>query len=725
MKNPVFSDDNTLNNLIINSWAYPVLYFDTDFHLVYANTSFLNLIDPDKQQVQGKTLEQLGFPENKCKEWHAVLKNVYNSRSAVTIDSTFTLSDDRNCSFRLSLMPISNNADQLTGVSVFISKVKFILEEKQDKNEDNFLKLVEKAPDIIAIHTDEKFVFINSIGLDLLKYNAKENIVGMPLWNVIHPDFCDQAKARIRKNYDASLLLPAVESRFICSDGSGLDVDLKSVCITFRGKPSILIIARDNTERLKKDRAMADLNNQHLNLINAIPDIITFKDSEGNLIIVNEAAKQFFKLEGHRWEGKTLKSVTSNVYKKKSIALETAAVADVEDAETWKNGKLTVFNRPIHDQDGRLRHLELRKVPVYTSDGKPKSLITIAADISKRKEEEMRLRLLEMAIENSNDSIQIIEINKTDITKSKVIYVNDGCCKMIGFKKEELIGFNPRIFRNMKSDKTAKDLYHDAVMKNKSFTMEILDSKKDGTKFWSYLSMTPFFNAEGASTHWIGIKRDVTEEKEHDQNIKRAILQGQENEKAFVGRELHDNVAQIMVGAKLSLGMLKATTEKEKKWLKEANENINDAINELRILSHNLAPSSFKHANFINHIERLLKSINKNKQFTIILSADELDKISLTSELKLNLYRILQEQLQNIIKHAEATLVKIEIRIVENYIKMTISDDGKGFDSSASTTGIGIQNIRTRIETFSGVCSIRSSIGNGCEMVLEVPYVSN
>ena len=86
-----------------------------------------------------------------------------------------------------------------------------------------------------------------------------------------------------------------------------------------------------------------------------------------------------------------------------------------------------------------------------------------------------------------------------------------------------------------------------------------------------------------------------------------------------------------------------------------------------------------------------------------------------------NLYRIVQEQLTNILKHAQASKVKILIRLTKKLIKLNISDNGKGFDMLTLKDGIGLENIKRRAEMFSGKCEIKSSPGNGCELMVELP----
>ena len=85
------------------------------------------------------------------------------------------------------------------------------------------------------------------------------------------------------------------------------------------------------------------------------------------------------------------------------------------------------------------------------------------------------------------------------------------------------------------------------------------------------------------------------------------------------------------------------------------------------------------------------------------------------------LYRIVQEQLTNILKHAQASKVKILVRLTKKLIKLHVTDNGKGFDMLTSKDGIGLENIKRRAEMFSGKCKLKSSPGNGCELMVELP----
>jgi len=110
-----------------------------------------------------------------------------------------------------------------------------------------------------------------------------------------------------------------------------------------------------------------------------------------------------------------------------------------------------------------------------------------------------------------------------------------------------------------------------------------------------------------------------------------------------------------------------------------------------------------------------------SKKSTKSLYDKEIEKINLSRDLQLNLYRIVQEQLRNIIKYADCKKIEVDLIIKNGEIKMRIMDDGIGFDVNAVKGGIGLSNIRRRAELFSGRFDIFSSPGNGCELEIDIP----
>ena len=220
---------------------------------------------------------------------------------------------------------------------------------------------------------------------------------------------------------------------------------------------------------------------------------------------------------------------------------------------------------------------------------------------------------------------------------------------------------------------------------------------------------------------------DVTEKKSFDRTITKAIIKTQEDERYEIGGELHDNVCQILVTSRITLGMLKESLPPASMlWFEQSEKNIVLALDEIRNLSHRLAPAFFDETTLEEAFKKLFSTFNIAANYQTFLQFDELvKKIPIGQEIELNLYRILQEQLRNIIKHAGATFIKVAVLITDHVLHMEIADNGVGFDTQKIKKGIGLANMRRRAELFSGNFEIESSVGCGCTIKVDIPLTGS
>ena len=134
-----------------------------------------------------------------------------------------------------------------------------------------------------------------------------------------------------------------------------------------------------------------------------------------------------------------------------------------------------------------------------------------ARDITRIKNEEHRLRLLESVVSNATDSIMITETTPLDGAGPKIVYVNDALIKMTGYKLEEIIGKTPLMFQGPKSDKKQLDRSIECLARSKPCEIEIVNYKKNGEEFWIHIAIAPIVDSTALFTHFISIGRDVTE----------------------------------------------------------------------------------------------------------------------------------------------------------------------------------------------------------------------
>lgn len=232
---------------------------------------------------------------------------------------------------------------------------------------------------------------------------------------------------------------------------------------------------------------------------------------------------------------------------------------------------------------------------------------------------------------------------------------------------------------------------------------------------------TPILIGEKKCRSMIAI--DITEKIQQEERIIQAILKTQDEERYEVGSELHDNVCQILAAGQIGLDKLEEVIPAEKKnWFSYCKDQLSLALIEIRNLSHRMAPTFYDDTTVEFSVRKLLRSFDIESKYSINLTIDEtVQQYRISTDAQLHLYRILQEQLRNISKHANATEILIDVTIHDDQFTMSITDNGVGCAQDTTIQGIGVANMRRRAEFFSGTFEISSSPGKGCRVMVKIP----
>jgi len=206
--------------------------------------------------------------------------------------------------------------------------------------------------------------------------------------------------------------------------------------------------------------------------------------------------------------------------------------------------------------------------------------------------------------------------------------------------------------------------------------------------------------------------------EKYSKEIAKIILSTQEKERFEVGKELHDNVCQMLATVKLYLD----TGLKDDSYLKEfvsmGKDMLMKSMEELRRISKTLAPPSLGLLPLQQSLSDLVYTIHIARQ-EIYLDIDGLDEEVIHHELKVSIYRIVQEQLNNILKYAEATRIDVSIHQRDGRLCIQVKDNGKGFDPGQKRAGIGITNMISRVNVFGGKIQIDAAPGKGCTLSVQ------
>jgi PAS domain S-box-containing protein len=247
------------------------------------------------------------------------------------------------------------------------------------------------------------------------------------------------------------------------------------------------------------------------------------------------------------------------------------------------------------------------------------------------------------------------------------------------------------------------------------------------------------FDHSGKIARMVGSMQDITDKKELEKRllkqevdkqkiIAQAVVNVQEKERAEIGKELHDNVNQILSTAKLYLELAQTDDGSRLDLINRSTKNISDAINEIRTISRSLVPPSIGDLGLIDSVQDLVENIKATKKLHVEFYYSGIIDNILDEKRKLMLFRIIQEQVNNVLKHASAKNLVIELIAdsEKHTIDLTISDDGQGFelDNVRSKKGVGLSNIASRAQLFNGSVHIVTALGEGCKLKINVP-ISN
>ncbi|MBL7759776.1 MAG: response regulator [Sediminibacterium sp.] len=222
-------------------------------------------------------------------------------------------------------------------------------------------------------------------------------------------------------------------------------------------------------------------------------------------------------------------------------------------------------------------------------------------------------------------------------------------------------------------------------------------------------------------TSRITLERKLEEERVMKQKeIAEAVIVTQEKERHDISRELHDNVNQQLTVAMMYI----ASAEKKQgssDLLKQSANYVLNAIEEIRSLTKSLVTPLIKDFGLVKAIESILEDVGAVKEMKMEFTADNFYEDDIEYDFKLSIFRIIQEQVNNILKHADAYEVNIRLSRTSGHIQLSITDDGIGFDLMQQKKGIGLYNITTRVELFNGEIRIDTAPNKGCAMHIQFP----
>ncbi|GAB4091642.1 hypothetical protein GCM10028786_05680 [Flaviaesturariibacter terrae] len=239
-------------------------------------------------------------------------------------------------------------------------------------------------------------------------------------------------------------------------------------------------------------------------------------------------------------------------------------------------------------------------------------------------------------------------------------------------------------------------------------------------------------NASGVATRMIGAMQDITEQKEQERallqseldrqkQISQATIETQERERSDIGKELHDNVNQLLTTTKLYLDLAMSNTALREELLQKSSKNVITVINEIRQLSRSLMNPSLGDLGLLEAIQDLAESVQLTRRLEVTVEADPAVETLLLETQKLAIFRILQEAINNVLRHAKAAQLRIRLSAENGNVVLRVQDDGIGFEPVQVKKGAGLRNMENRVYLANGTLLVESTPGRGCTLIVQLP----
>lgn len=350
--------------------------------------------------------------------------------------------------------------------------------------------------------------------------------------------------------------------------------------------------------------------------------------------------------------------------------------------------------------------------------------------------EERYLKVSEYALE------YFWEVDKRGIFN----YISPVIVNILGFDSEEIIGkkslFN---FCLCNDNSDSKKLLEDIFKRRENFTEnEIPCLHKNGKKVWLKISGFPIFDGNNNLAGYIGVNHDITRRMEAEEANKKHLVKikeyqkklknlnyelaiAEEKERRKIAEYLHDSLEQTISIAAIKLSAIARgeLPPAVKETLEESSELLREAIGETSELVYDLSPPILYELGLIAAIKWKLEQVERKFGIITVFRSDE-NLIELNTDIKILLFRMICELLNNAIKHSDADLIKVGIQKNLKNITIMVIDDGKGFDFSQGMNlsdlgGFGLFSINERLDSLQGSLVIESAPSQGVKIIMTVP----
>ena len=596
-------------------------------------------------------------------------------------------------------------------------------DEALQTSEERFRYFSENARDPVLLIDDSfQFTDCNEAAIKILGAVSKNQIINKPP-AYFSPEYQPdgqlsviKAEQMIKNAFEkGSLQFEWIHKRM---DGVAIYMDVSFTVIPMGSKNVLLVNWRDITGSKKAEETIRKL----YQAIEQTSEIVFMTDVDGTINFVNTAFEDIYGYKKEEVVGK----VTPRILKS-GIMNETFYKDLWKKLPAGKGLHKEIINKT---KDGRLINIHTSLTPIFNDSQILIGYMAVQVDITEKKIAEKKMLDAELQyrtlFEQSPDGICVID-HETLLHMD----FNEKVHMQLGYSREEFSKLNISDYEIIETPNVIKTRAK-KIMKEGHDNFETRHKTKNGDTRDVHVTVQKIL-LHGKPVLY-AIYRDVTDkiklekalkQQEIDQQrqIMEATISGQEKEKNELGLELHDNINQILATAKMYLGMVKVKQDipENIEMIVKSYDYVNDALEGIRKLTHSLVAPTLGDNSLQEILKEFIQEVNSTHAIEVKL-VNEMNKGQMKDKKKeLMIYRIIQEQMNNIYKHAQAKTMIIHLKAEDGCLSLSIAVNGVGFDTLKKDNGIGLRNIRSRVEFYSGNMNIISSPGKGCRLEVTIP----
>ncbi len=721
--------DELLNNL-----PDAVIITDANFLITGINHTAETIYGFRSDETIGKLLFSLFEFDIMGSSWGETIKELYTN-GFWNGDLSYNHNGIKKLFFNTTCTLIKNDKGKATAI-VFVNHniTEKILQKKDlDLAENKYETLVESLSDgVIMVNARKIIETVNKRAIEILGHTRDELqkiLVSEDVWKIYNEDG-SQTQTEIFPGL-MTLSTGEPQNKVVMEiehpSGRKIWISLNSRAIFKEGKhtPEAVVISfedisemRETHVKLKQSELLFSTfirNSQNANWI---------YDEDGYIILANDIYNTITNAKGDS-TGKHLLDIFPNDFGKKLVE---------RNKQLLTGGKPIISENDLVQADGSVRTFisYLYLIP-HAAPGSKRLIGGQSIDVTDIREANKK-------IQESNQLFRSFMSNSPNLgwvydEEGTFLYGNPYFMERIGLT-EDCIGKNIREIGKPQLAETIIQKNKAVLASKKTLITEDELIEKDGSVsyFLAYWFLIPLNNGKkliGGHSIDITERRKMRDELMNEQILKQkqisiAALKAQEQERNRLSEELHDNVNQLLISSKLHIGAAKNAADNRNELLDRASSYILMAVDEIRKLSKSLNSKIITHIGILKSITEIVSNMSQLARINVETEIDASLIETLTTEQQIMVFRVVQEQSNNIIKYANAKSVKISLHKTRDIYKLVIIDDGKGFNTETlniekKDSGIGFTNINSRVNACNGHTRIISAPGKGCTLEITFP----